>query len=484
MSDTKKRTSLSQALNSGVNKYGTSILANLAIALKTSSLYGFAHSNVTHALEELHGFMESFIKIEGDSELTRLDDFLFLNEVRVKVDLGAVATYQYVADVLKVRNIGGFSFKAGLGREELENFVGLLNEPPENPENAWAEFHEKFRAGSFPNFEVSQHVAATEIKQSFTNDKRLLASSTYFRAIQRLDEQLESVRTKGKANLKKLKRVIQSMVDLILSEQSTLLALVNIKDFGSFLANHSVNVTVLSIALGAKLGFSKKHLGDLGVAALLHDVGKCQLDESVYLANPKALEKQQLHELRDHVYSGVDILINQRISDAVVKSMNVAFLHHFRFDSTGYPRSQVVREQDLFSRIVAVADFYDNKTRSQKGEESWTPDRILRELLERGGTEFDPLVVKAFSNLMGLYPVGCIVSLDTGELGSVITPATNPRFLDRPTVKIFTDELGMPTEEVVDLMQRDASGGFPRSILKLFQQEEVQLEMAEFLSVI
>jgi len=484
MSENKK-SSLSQALNSGSTQYGTAIIANFAIALKTSGLYGFAHINVTEALDDLHGYLDSFTQLEGDSEISRVDDFLFLNEARIKIDLGAVATYQYVAEILKVRDIGTISIKSGATKQELEALIRVLNMPIQEPENSWEEFRANFQTVTHENIEVKKYVARKEMKLQFTEDNRLIASSTYFRAIQFFDEQLDSIRTKKKANLKKVKGVIQSMVDLTLYETPTLMALVNIKDFGSFLASHSINVTVLSIALGAKLGFTKKHLGDLGLSAMLHDTGKAIMPEQLYNTEVDSLENKHLKALKGHVYTGVDILINQRISDAVVKSMNVAFLHHFRYDGTGYPRSQVVDKQNLFSRIVAVADFYDNKGRAgPTGGDPWTPDRVLRELMDSGGTEFDPLVVKAFSNLMGLYPVGCIVCLNTGELGTVIAPATNPRYLDRPTVRILSDENGMDADGVYDLMDRDATGAFTRSILKLYQQEEVQLELEEFLSVI
>jgi putative nucleotidyltransferase with HDIG domain len=485
MREEKKKASLSQALTSGVNKYGTAIIANLAIALKTSSLYGFAHSNVTTALQELFGFLESFIRIEGDTELSRIDEFLFLNEVRVKVDMGAVQTYQFVVQLMKEREIGAFVFKAGLTKDEVESVIGLLNQPVDNPAKRWQSFQEKYRATRLPNVEITKYVPHEEARQDFTDDQRLIACSTYFRTIQLLDEQLSAIRAKKKANLRRLKRLLQAMVDLTLDEQPTLLALVNIKNFGSFLANHSANVAVLSIALGAKLGFSKKNLGDLGLAALLHDIGKCRADETRYRADFSTLDKQELETFRDHVYGGVDILINQRISDAIVKSMNVVFLHHLRYDGTGYPRSQVVKEQNVFSRVVAVADFYDNKSRpSASGESAWTPDRILRALIDAGGTEFDPLVVKAFSNLMGLYPVGCLVCLDSGDIASVIAPAKDPAHLHRPTVRTFVNRDGERVEKVVDLMERDASGKFKRSIFKLYQQDEVALEMEEFLSVI
>ena len=96
----------------------------------------------------------------------------------------------------------------------------------------------------------------------------------------------------------------------------------------------------------------------------------------------------------------------------------------------------------------------------------------------------DPLIVKAFVNLMGLYPVGCVVRLDTGEVATVVEPATHPRFLDRPKVKLISDAAGNPSSQLFSLMDRAPGGGFTRSILKIYQQEEVNLDLEEYLAVI
>ena len=486
MPESTKSASLSQALNSGVRKYGTAIVSNMTIALKTRQLYGFAPQNVTKALAELNEFLSSFIKIEGEAELARVDEFLFINEVRVKIDLGGMQAYEYVVNLMRDRGVGAFVFKEGIDEKELAAFIDLVcSVDASDDEDPWKTFSAAVEQSSLHSVEFRRYVKPESQRQELTSDTRLLASAAYFGAVRIVDEAVEAIEGRRKANLKRLKRVIQAIVDLVMEEESTLLGLVNIRDFGSPLASHAVNVAVLSIALGAKLGFSKKHLGDLGVAALLHDVGKFHLSPDLKGSAPETLSREQRNTLREHVYNGVDVLLGQRISDAVVKSMNVAFLHHFRFDGTGFPRTQIVSEQNVYSRIIAVANAYDNLSRfGPDGAEPMSADQIVRHLMDGGGTEFDPLVVKAFSNLVGLYPVGCVVCLDSGEIGSVVAAASNPRYLDRPKVRLFKDAMGLPTDEVVDLLERDPSGGFPRSILKLYQQEEIQLEMDEFLSVI
>ena len=479
----KANRSLSQALNSGVRKYGSAIVSNLAIAIKTSQLYSFAHQNVVQALKELEEYLVSFIRLETEAELSRVDEFLFINEVRIRVDLGGMQTYDFVVDLLKAREIGKVTFCDGVTREEIAILIDILTKPA-SPERPWQQLEEHLGKADLPSIRIEKYEAHSDAPQDITDDKRLLAINLFFRANQQMKDTFDTVRNGRKINLKRLKRTIQAMVDTVLDDEPTLLALVNIKDFGSRLANHATNVAILSIALGARLGFSKKLLGDLGISALLHDIGKANVPAELLERAPDSLSDGDRTAIEDHVYEGVEILLNQRIVDAVVKSMNVAFLHHFRHDNTGFPRTHVVKAQNFYSRIIAVCDRYDNSSAPTPGGAKPKPaDEIMRELMDGAGTEFDPLIVKAFVSLLGLYPVGCIVTLDDGSVGTVIAPAANSRYLDRPTVHLFNDGSDAPINVTVCLMDREG-GAFKRSILKLFQQEEVQLELDEYLSVI
>lgn len=484
MSDQPRKRSLTQALNTGVRKYGTAIVSNLAIAVKTTQLYSFEHQNVSEALKELNEFLDSFIQLEGEAEISRVDDFLFINEVRIKVDLGGLQTFEFVLGLLKEREIGRLVFADSVTREQLKTLVDLLTRPVADPENPWKWFQQQLAGVSLPDIRVEKYEELHEEREEISDDRRMLAIALVFRAVQYMRETIDAVSSQRKINFKRLKRVIQAMVDTVLDDEPTILALVNIKDHGSRAANHAVNVAILSIALGARLGFSKKLLGDLGIAALMHDIGKLRIPQELRDRDLTGLTGEDREAAEGHVYTGVEVLLDQRIVDAVVKSMNVAFLHHFRFDSTGFPRTHVVKAQNYYSRIVAMANHYDNRTWSRPGgPPAAGPDEVLRGLLDESGTAWDPLLVKAFVNLLGLYPIGSMVHLDSGEVGTVVAPASNPRFLDRPTVRLFADASGAPADEEVDLMEK-VGGRFRRSILKLYQQEEVALEMEEYLSVI
>ena len=483
-SNPKGGISLSKVLTSGVRKYGQSIVNNLSIALKVTKLYSFRHQNVTDALKELLEFLQSFVRLEGSAQLLRVGDFLFLNEVRIRIDLGGYQSFAFVLELLKERDIGEINFSSGITHQELEELVELLNKPC-NGTSPWDAFSIILKSHRFAHVSIAQHKDRPDLAGELSEDARAIAVRSYFKTIGIVGGVFKAAREDRKINLRRIKLAVHALVDLTLSEERLLLSLANTKDQGVPGANHATNVCVLALALGTQLGLPKKTLGDLAIAALFHDIGKVKIPEALVSKNRETFTPEDHKTFQEHVSGGVEGLLQQRVLDSIVKSINVAYLHHYRYDCTGYPKLLAAKQQNLFTRIISVVNYYDNATTAARLKtDALTPETVMNNLMDRSGTEFDPLVVKAFVNLMGLYPVGCVVRLDTGEVATVVEPAKHPRFLDRPTVKLVNDANGNPTSRVICLMDKSPGGGFSRSILKIYQQEEVNLDLEEYLAVI
>jgi hypothetical protein len=163
--------------------------------------------------------------------------------------------------------------------------------------------------------------------------------------------------------------------------------------------------------------------------------------------------------------------------------MTVAYEHHMKMDYAGYPKSLRPRTLSMTSKIVAVADGYDAAT-SRRAYQTvpYPPPAVLQEMRDNPKRGMDPVVVKAFINLLGIYPVGTLVVLDTFELAVVFAANPNPEALSRPIVKIVSDAQGVVMQPpiTVDLAVPDATGEFGRTIIKTADPDRYGLNINDY----
>jgi putative nucleotidyltransferase with HDIG domain len=220
-----------------------------------------------------------------------------------------------------------------------------------------------------------------------------------------------------------------------MQEESALLGLANIKNYDEYTFNHSVNVAIYTIALGQRIGFSKKHLSYLGMAGLLHDVGKTKIPTEI-LNKTEKLTTQEWAVIRSHPVIGAEIVMRvKEWGELSTRMMDAAFEHHLKYDLTGYPKLARKRNTSLCGRIIALVDFYDALIRPRVYRSfPFVSEKILGLMLEKAGKDFDPALVKVFINMVGIFPLGTLVSLNTNEMGIVIQIQEDPELIDRPKV--------------------------------------------------
>jgi HD-GYP domain-containing protein (c-di-GMP phosphodiesterase class II) len=175
----------------------------------------------------------------------------------------------------------------------------------------------------------------------------------------------------------------------------------------------------------------------------------------------------QLREQQEHPY----------------RAMVVAYEHHMKRDLSGYPRSQRTREISMFSKIVAVADGFDAATsRRAYQTEPMGPAAVLQEMRDNPRRGMDPVIVKAFVNLLGIYPIGTLVVLDTFELAIVHTVNPSAEFLARPIVRIVSDDRGNLHHpgELFDLATKAADGSYVRTIIKTADAERYGIRIGDY----
>jgi hypothetical protein len=165
------------------------------------------------------------------------------------------------------------------------------------------------------------------------------------------------------------------------------------------------------------------------------------------------------------------------------RAMIVAHEHHMKRDLTGYPRPIRERQQSVFSKIVAIADAFDAATTRRSYQTvPFTPAEVMSELRDNPNRGMDPVIVKAFINLTGVYPVGTLVVLDTFELG--VVHAANPlqEMLSRPIVRIISDDHGnlLHPGTLVDLADRNSDGVFARTIIKTDNPDRYGIRIGDY----
>jgi HD-GYP domain-containing protein (c-di-GMP phosphodiesterase class II) len=243
------------------------------------------------------------------------------------------------------------------------------------------------------------------------------------------------------------KEAIGSCVDNVISNPDALLLLTRIKNKDEYTAEHSLNVAILTIALGRQLGLNKDKLMEVGMCGMLHDVGKILTPADV-LNKPGRLTREEMEEMKKHPVHGRDILLS---SDGVFGSaLDVAFGHHESLDGTGYPRGLTDNQLTMVTKMVAITDTFDAIT-SDRVYRNGSPVMDALQILNRNrGKRFDSKLVMRFVKAIGMFPPGSVVELSTGDFGVVVE--SHPVQKLRPKVLVLKTPLKQDREaRIIDL---------------------------------
>ncbi len=454
-------------------------------ALRSLKLYPLENNQVQRALDGIHSVAATLLEVEEELELRVSGDFLFVNGTRLRLDLENYASFGHVLGTLRQCGIGILRVEAGAERREWQVFLSLLlsTAPRELTPNKLYELQHKLVQGNVTRISVEPPVESDQELEDQERAKQI-AKRTYERSVAVTKEVVNSVRMGRSASVKKVKRAVQAIVDQVLNNEASLVGLTTIRDYDEYTFTHSVNVCIFSVAIGKRLGLSKLQLYDLGLAALFHDVGKSRVPLEI-LNKQGPLDENEWRIMQAHPWLGVLTLFGLRgYGEVPYRGLIVAYEHHMKTDLTGYPRSLRPRRLSVFSKIVAVADSFDAATtRRAYQSEPIQPDQVLKEMWANPRRGLDPVLVKAMINLLGIYPVGTCVVLDTFEVG--IVHAANPDLtqLHRPLVRIVLSPEGggLRPGPIVNLAETNADGSYRRTIVKVTDPARYGIDPADYL---
>lgn len=479
------RSSSDVAADGALRQGGRGLLLAIYTALRSLKLYPVENATVQKSLDELEAAAEALVAAESDVELRLAGDFIFVNQTRLRLELDNYAAFSHILTQFRAFEIGVLRIHRGAQRREWQALLSALLalNARAAQEGVFEEVVNRVASAGVKGLEL-EHAEPSEEDILDLEQQKEVAKRTYAQGVAVVREVTSSLRLGRATSVRKVKRAVQLIVDQVLNNETSLMGLTTIRDYDEYTFTHSVNVCIFAIALGKKLGFSRLQLYDLGMTALMHDLGKARVPIEV-LNKVGTLEDAEWRMIQNHPWFGALTLFGLRGYDEVpYRSILVALEHHMKRDLTGYPRNVRSRELGLFSRIVAVADGFDAATTRRSYQTiPIEPDQVLREMWENPNRGYEPVLVKALINLIGVYPVGTCVILDTLEVGVVYGPNPDTTMLNRPMVRIVIDADGAMQGApgmLVNLADRDTSGGFARSIVKVTNPQRYNITVGNY----
>lgn len=470
-------------LDRTIQDLGKSFINQLYVTIKTAQIYEQNNYAYQKQSQNLHRVTQKLLQEKSEFLLRLREGYIFLNEVRLKFDFVGYIGNTFIMEELERTKIGGITILPEVDQRELDKFVYLLNHFDSDLPNIFELISNRLSEVGIVHIGLEkfeeQNLNLTEMAAL---DNRKIAKKTFFKAISLTQEIMTNVRSSKAINIAKAKRVVQTMVDQIIKDEALFLELSTIKNFDEYTFVHSANVSVLSIILGMRLGVDRKKLSELGFAALFHDIGKVKLPIDL-INKPAQYDDLDWAMVQRHPIMGVKTLVFTRdIDEYTSRAVLVVFEHHMHLDLSGYPKVRDRRSINLFTRIVNIADAYNAMTSGRVYiKDPIPPHEALRKMVKSSGVNFDPVLLKLFVNIMGIYPVGSLVLLDTKELGIVFKPNIDNPY--RPKVKIIGDGKGKKEiVEIVDLNKLDdATGTFKRSIVKALDANKYNVNVSRYL---
>ncbi|UTH76043.1 HD-GYP domain-containing protein [Chromobacterium sp. IIBBL 290-4] len=288
---------------------------------------------------------------------------------------------------------------------------------------------------------------------------------------------LQDARMGKQVELELVEPQVERLTESILRNGGALLSLCRIKDKDNYTFQHSVSVGALMVSFCNGLNMSKEIIHHAGIGGMLHDIGKMRVPDEI-LNKPGKLTEQEFQVMKCHVVESQQILNNTKgISETAIL---VAGQHHERHDGSGYPAGLKGEEISQLGQMAAIVDVYDALTSTRCYHKAMPPTDALRKIYEWSKFHFNPQLVQSFMRVIGIYPIGTLVRLESGRLGVVVEQ--NENNLVSPKVKVIfsTKSNAHIPPEIVDLSRGMGAGGGDK-IVKHETPEKWKIDPLRFL---
>ncbi len=422
--------------NEQLNEFITLITGSV----RNLSLYPRTHPTVQTAVKRANTILHKLLSTQREIVVAVIKNTLLIEKTPFYTTTKGIEEF---IDRLARIGINGIVFYRTINEKEILVLLESLTIPPEDLN----------KQGGIALRLKNLGVKGIEIKK-IEEDIKTEIFKTYTAARDEIFNIMSELRLGHIPEKTTIKEIISDLNDAMLKDKNTLLCLTMLQDYDEYTFNHSVNVGILSLSLAQELGFKSDELLYVGLAGMLHDIGKTRVQRDIIL-KPSKLSSEEWIEMKKHPVHGRNII--KEIGGISDTTATYVLYHHLRRNLSGYPDSNGITAQPEGSKIVAIADTYDSMTTLRPYQKRFDPRESIEFINNRAGEDFEQNYVKAFIKALGIYPVGSVVRFDTNEIG-IVTKINDTDPL-RPSVKLIMDENGGTINKIeeVSLDEKDPS---------------------------
>ncbi len=416
-------------------------LSHLMSAIQAAKIYSVDHPKFEEFIDQGYKSLQDMLKENAELVIGIIEGELSIGSeifFDMSQKLKPLITY------LLERDIERIAFHRDLKREELINFISFLTAPQEERKQ---DAEVSLLNLGIKNIKAGR-IRATEIKalSQEMRDKARSFLDKYKYSLEIVDKYTESLLNEEKLDGLELRFSVNNFVENLFGmyQEFLDLTLVKSKDITTYI--HLLNVTVLSMYISSKIGFSKDEVLDLGIAALFHDIGKLSISRGILQKKGK-LKAREFSRMEHHTDLGAEILLKYLDTMGTLPAV-VAFEHHLRYDCKGYPKLPYPQKPHPASLLISQCDVYDALVQRRPYKRSFPPLKVYEIMMMGEGKSFDPSLLDEFFKIIGIWPVKTIVTLSDGRIAVVREQNKNDMF--NPKVEVISPE---EKKELIDLSE-------------------------------
>jgi putative nucleotidyltransferase with HDIG domain len=317
-----------------------------------------------------------------------------------------------------------------------------------------------------------------QVKVSF-EEEIANARLVHHRTRTQLDSMFNDVRMGRSIDVTGAREVVSDMVDSIVRNPDAMQWLTNLRKRDEYTAIHSMNVCIFALSFGRYLGLNDSELNELGIGALLHDIGKMRMPLEI-LNKQGRLSDEEYDIVRQHARHGYEIL--QQTPGLPPSALEVAYSHHERKKGNGYPRGLTNDQIPLYAKMVAIVDIYDAITSDRAYHDGMNTLDALKNMFEWREHELDSDLVERFIRCLGIYPIGSLVELNTDEIGIVISVAQGRRLTPMVMLVRNAEKKTMLPPKIIDLSRfMRGESEQPIEIKKVLEPNAYGIDVREYI---